>query len=103
MTAELGSVTVQIDRYNAFNSLSQHKMLDALAQRCPALMSLAAWAYQAHSNLHACGRSDATILFMRGVWQGDPLGPLLFAVTMQGTAAGMTAAFLISCETSRSL
>jgi hypothetical protein len=95
MTAELGSVTVQIVRRNAFDSLSQHKMLDALAQLCPALMWLAAWAYQAHSNLHVCGRSDATILSMRGVWQGDPLGPLLFAVTMQGTAAGMTAAFLI--------
>jgi hypothetical protein len=59
-------------------------MLDVVAQRCPALRPLSVWAAQAHSRLHVHGRPDATILFMHGVRQGDPLGPLFLALTMQG-------------------
>jgi hypothetical protein len=84
MTAEPGLVTVQLDWRNAFNSLSWQNLLDAVAQRCPALLLLAAWAYQAHSRLYVRCRPDATILSMRGVQQGDLLGQLFFALTMQG-------------------
>jgi hypothetical protein len=75
---------VQLDRRNAFNSLSRQKMLYEVAQRCPALLPLAAWACQLHSRLPLRGRPDATILSTRGPRQEDPLGPLFFALAMQG-------------------
>lgn len=61
---------------NAFNALSRQTMLDAVAQRCPAFLPTQVWAYQAHSRVHVRGRSDATILSMCGIRQGDLLGPL---------------------------
>jgi hypothetical protein len=57
-------------------------MLAAVAQRCPALLPMVAWAYSQHSRL-LVQHSEGVVRSQSGVRQGDPLGPLLFALTLQ--------------------
>jgi hypothetical protein len=59
-------------------------MLDAVAQRCPALLPMAAWAYGRHSHLLVHQSPWTGVSSQSEVRQGDPLGPLLFALTLQG-------------------
>jgi hypothetical protein len=58
-------------------------MLAAIQQRCPALLPMVAWAYGRHSRL-LLERAEAVVLSQSGVRQGDPLGHLLSALTLQG-------------------
>jgi hypothetical protein len=51
MAADLGCVTLQVDWRNAFDTLRRDRMLEAVAQRCPALLPMAVWAYGGHSRL----------------------------------------------------
>jgi hypothetical protein len=83
-SADPSCVTVQVDWQNAFNTLRRDRMLDAVAQRCPALLPLAAWAYRRHSHLLVHQSPGTVVSSQSGVRQGDPLGPLLFALTLQG-------------------
>jgi hypothetical protein len=46
-----GQHHVQIDWQNAFNTVRRDCMLAAVAQRCPALLPMVAWAYGQHSRL----------------------------------------------------
>jgi hypothetical protein len=57
-------------------------MLAAIAQRCPALLPVVAWAYGQHSRL-LVQHSEEVVRSQSGVRQGDTLGPLLFALTLQ--------------------
>jgi hypothetical protein len=59
-------------------------MLDAVAQHCPALLPIAAWAYGRHSHLLVHQSPGTVVSSQSGVRQGHPLGPLLFAITLQG-------------------
>jgi hypothetical protein len=59
-------------------------MLDAVAQRCLALLPMAAWAYGRHSHLLVYQSPGTVVSSQSGVRQGDPLRPLLFALTLQG-------------------
>jgi hypothetical protein len=83
-SADPSCVTVQVDWRNAFNTLRRDRMLDAVAQRCPALLPMAAWAYGRHSHLLVHQSPGTVVSSQSGVRQGDPLGPLLFAITLQG-------------------
>jgi hypothetical protein len=83
IAADPGCVTVQVDWQNAFNTLRRDRMLAAVQQRCPALLPMVAWTYGGHSRL-LLERAEAVVLSQSGVHQGDPLGPLLFALTLQG-------------------
>jgi hypothetical protein len=58
-------------------------MLAAVAQRCPALLPMVAWwAYSQPSRL-LVQRTKEVVSSQSEVRQGDPLGPLLFALTLQ--------------------
>jgi len=76
----LNKVFVKLDFSNAFNSLHWRDMLFAVADKIPELYSLVFSAYSSPSVLHFNG---AHILSADGVQQGDPLGPLLFCLSIQ--------------------
>ena len=72
--------TLLLDFSNAFNSISREKMFKEVRSHIP---SMAAWlecCYGAQPLLHL---EDHTILSCSGVQQGDPLGPLAFALALQ--------------------
>jgi len=86
IAADPGCVTVQLDWRNAFNTVSRGAMLKAVAQRAPGLLPFAAWLYKQPGRLWIAGAppDDNLLLSERGVRQGDPCGPLFFALTLQG-------------------
>lgn len=78
-------VTVQVDICNAFNSVSRNVVLEQVFDRVPALGPWAAFAYGTPSKLYVDGApaGSAPLLSCDGVRQGDPTGPLLFALAIQ--------------------
>lgn len=78
-------VTLQLDFKNAFNSLSREAMLSAVATRAPQLFKFAAWTYRHASSLLLPDPPPNTqpLLSRSGVRQGDPCGPLFFALALQ--------------------
>src|SRR6267154_3688522 len=71
---------VKLDFTNAFNSLRRDAMLEAVVSNCPDLLPLASSAYGSPSHLWL---GDRLLASEEGVQQGDPLGPLLFCLTIQ--------------------
>jgi hypothetical protein len=78
-------VTLQLDCKNAFNSLCRATMLRAVAERAPQLFRFALWMYKHASQLWLPeAPPDRGPLWSRsGVRQGDPCGPLFFALAIQ--------------------
>lgn len=74
-------VGVKVDMKNAFNTLFRTKMLTA-ARRFPILAHWLATCYGSHSHLWF---GEFVLSSQKGVQQGDPLGPLLFALTLMDT------------------
>ena len=70
---------VKLDFKNAFNSLRRDKMLEAVKKTIPELFPFVHSAYEKPSSLF-CG--EHTMLSAEGIQQGDPLGPLLFCLTI---------------------
>ena len=66
-------------------------MLEAIAVACPELMPYAVASYGAPSNLWL---GEVTLSSEEGVQQGDPLGPLLFCLTIQPLLAGCNCGFV---------
>lgn len=73
------SLLLKLDIKNAFNSLRRDKMFLAVKEHAPELLPLVLSAYSSPSSLF-CG--DSVINSCEGVQQGDPLGPLLFCLTI---------------------
>jgi hypothetical protein len=72
-------VVLKVDMRNAFNMISRQAVLDECSKHFPELLPWVAWCYKAHPQLwHALGR----FVSAAGVQQGDPIGPLLFAVAL---------------------
>ena len=69
-----------IDFENAFNSVDRAAMLGEVRLRLPRLAPYAEWCYGHHSRLLFEGEP---LTSEAGVQQGDPLGPLLFALALQ--------------------
>ena len=70
---------MQLDFKNASNTLDRAAMLQAVVQRAPQLLRFVQWMYRCASPLWVAG----SLWSKAGVRQGDPLGPLLFALKLQ--------------------
>ena len=70
----------ELDFTNAFNSLRRDHMLNTIALQLPELFNFCISAYDQESFLKF---GSSTVLSQEGVQQGDPLGPLLFCLTLQ--------------------
>ena len=70
---------LKLDFRNAFNTLRRDKMLQAVQNFVPDLLPFVHASYSSPSSLFW---SDKIIQSAEGVQQGDPLGPLLFCLTI---------------------
>ena len=77
------NVLVKLDKKNAFNTVRRDHFLEVFSSRVPSILRLALTAYATSSNLVI---GNETILSETGVQQGDPLGPVLFALAVDEIA-----------------
>ena len=75
-----GKVLLKVDFENAFNEVDRGEMLRQVRAHLPGLAPFAEWCYGGHSRLLCQGTPFSS---EAGVQQGDPLGPLLFALALQ--------------------
>jgi hypothetical protein len=73
-------VVVKLDFTNAFNCVRRDVMLRTVADELPCLYRFCHLAYGSGSKLRF---GDHTIWSLEGAQQGDPLGPLLFCLSIQ--------------------
>ena len=78
---------LKLDFKNAINCLRRENMLSAVSVSAPELLKFVYSAYSVPSQLY-CG--DHVIQSAEGVQQGDPLGPLLFCLTIQPLVLKLT-------------
>ena len=90
---EPGSAVVKLDFSNAFNALRRDKMLEAVQALAPAIYPFVHSVYSAPSDLLW---GDKSITSSEGVQQGDPLGPLLFCLTIHRHCTQLTSEFCVS-------
>ena len=83
---------LKLDFKNAFNSLRRDKMLEAVKHSAPELFPFIYSAYAKPSHLF-CG--DQVIQSAEGVQQGDPLGSLLFCMTIQPVVLNFRSEFRV--------
>ncbi|KAK9691330.1 hypothetical protein RND81_09G190100 [Saponaria officinalis] len=68
-----------VDFQNAFNMVDRECMLREVSLRCPVLSRWVAFCYGSPARLYY---GEHCLLSCQGVQQGDPLGPLLFALVL---------------------
>ena len=73
-------VFLKVDFQNAFNTVDRAAMLRQIRLHLPGLAPWAEWCYDRHSRLLFRG---SPLTSEAGVQQGDPLGPLFFALALQ--------------------
>ena len=79
-SSDTEAVFLKLDFANAFNTIDRSCFLREVRSKMPGLAPWADFCYAAASNL-VFGRHIITS--DNGVQQGDPLGPLLFALALQ--------------------
>ena len=79
-SADAEKVLLKVDFENAFNCVDRKCFLEQCRQHFPGLAPWAEWCYDSPSHLFF---GDHRIASESGVQQGDPLGPLLFALALQ--------------------
>ena len=83
---------VKLDFKNAFNSTRRDRMLEATLSFAPDIFPLVYSAYSAPSHLFW---GDRLLSSAEGVQQGDPLGPLLFCLTLFPLSQRLSSRFCI--------
>ena len=89
----VGRAVVKLDFQNAFNSIHRDKMLEATRALAPEIFPFVYSSYSSHSHLLW---DDRLILSAEGVQQGDPLGPLLFCLTLHHHCQCLSADLCVS-------
>ena len=87
-----GQAVIKLDFKNAFNCLRRDKVMAAVRDVAPELFQFVYSAYQTPSSLF-CG--DHVLQSEEGVQQGDPLGPLLFCLTIHPLVTKLTSEFKV--------
>lgn len=72
-------IVVKLDLTNAFNTVHRSTVIREVIRRFPAAAPLVSQAYSLPSPLHL---GSTRLWSSRGVQQGDPLGPILFALAL---------------------
>jgi len=83
---------LKLDFRNAFNSIRRDRMLMKVLELAPRLFRFVHSAYSSPSTLFW---EDKTIQSAEGVQQGDPLGPMLFCLTIQQLKPQLTSEFQV--------
>ena len=87
-------VLLKLDFTNAFNSIRRDKMLEAVQRLAPSIYPFVHSVYSSPSSLFW---SDKIIQSSEGVQQGDPLGPLLFCLTIHHVCSLLKSELCIFC------
>ena len=75
---------LKIDFENAFNKVDRSQFLHEVDAELPSLSRWARWCYQDKTHLWF---NDTELESAQGVQQGDPIGPLLFALALRKVTA----------------
>jgi len=85
-------VLAKLDFSNAFNSIRRDAMLNAVAQHIPEILP---FCYSAYACSPMLKFGDRILDSNEGIQQGDPLGPLLFCLTIQPILQSLSSQLVI--------
>nr|GEX12120.1 hypothetical protein [Tanacetum cinerariifolium] len=92
---DVGLSMLLVDFKNAFNLVDREVMLKNVRRRCPVISR---WVEFHYSNLARLYYGEHTLCSCQGVQQGDPLGPLLFALVLHPLICKIRNSFSLSLQ-----
>ena len=85
-------ILLKLDFENAFNTIRRDKVLEAVAAITPHLLPYVFSCYSSPSTLYL---QSTTLESREGIQQGDPLGPLLFCLSIQPVILQLSSEFRV--------
>ena len=92
MSGQAGQLILKVNFQNAFNYIRRDKLLQSVLAEVPGLYHLV---YTVYSNPSFLFFGSHIIDSAEGVQQGDPLGPLLFSITVHHLLGSLRSEFKI--------